>query len=211
MKRILASLACVFSRRLFSRRTRLLPPSRPRSLKEVPITSKSPEAIEHFRKGRDLSDNLRQSEAAQGVRSGGEARSRFRAGPGLSRSIDARRRRFERHRRCEGEVGVSVQARAAHDRCDPRSAVKARSRRAQTRGPSWPKPCRDDWRVHMGRGSQLYVSQKYSEAIESLNKAVSLNPNAGPAYNMIGYAHLVQGQTGPAIEALTKYAAANPD
>ena len=28
---------------------------------------------------------------------------------------------------------------------------------------------------------------------------------------MIGYAHLVQGQTGPAIEALTKYAAANPD
>src|SRR5262245_53885008 len=30
--------------------------------KEVPITSKSPDAVAHFKKGRDLADNLRQAE-----------------------------------------------------------------------------------------------------------------------------------------------------
>ena len=45
--------------------TRLLPAEQTQTLKEVPITSKSPEAIEHFRKGRDLSDNLRQAEAVR--------------------------------------------------------------------------------------------------------------------------------------------------
>jgi Flp pilus assembly protein TadD len=68
-----------------------------------------------------------------------------------------------------------------------------------------------DWRAHMGRGAQLYGSQKYGEAIDSLNKATSINPNAGPAYNMIGYAHLVQGESGPAVEALKRYADVNPN
>ena len=69
----------------------------------------------------------------------------------------------------------------------------------------------DDWRAHMGRGAQLYVLQNYSEALDALNKATALNPNAGPAYNMIGYAHLVQGEAGPAVEALRKYASLAPN
>ena len=64
----------------------------------------------------------------------------------------------------------------------------------------------DDWRAHMGRGTQLYAPGEYSEALEAMNKATAINPNAGPAYNMIGYAHLVQGEAGPAVEALKKYA-----
>ena len=44
-----------------------------------------------------------------------------------------------------------------------------------------------------------------------MKKATALNPKAGPAFNMLGYAHLVQGEAGPAIEALKQYANANPD
>jgi tetratricopeptide (TPR) repeat protein len=68
-----------------------------------------------------------------------------------------------------------------------------------------------DWRAHVGRGAQLYILQEYSEALDALNKATALNPNAGPAYNMIGYAHLVQGEAGPAVDALRKYASLAPD
>ena len=67
-----------------------------------------------------------------------------------------------------------------------------------------------DWRAHMGRGTQLFTLGKYSEALEALTKATALNPNAGPAYNMIGYAHLFQGEAGPAVEALQKYASLAP-
>ncbi len=62
-----------------------------------------------------------------------------------------------------------------------------------------------------GLGAQLYAAQKYGEAIDALKKATELNPKAGPAFNMLGYAHLVQGEAGPAIEALKQYASANPD
>ena len=40
-------------------------PAKPEAPKEVPLTSKSSEALDHFKKGRDLADNLRGSEAAQ--------------------------------------------------------------------------------------------------------------------------------------------------
>ena len=41
------------------------PAEQPKPPAEIPITSKSPEAIEHFKKGRDLSDNLRNAEAVE--------------------------------------------------------------------------------------------------------------------------------------------------
>src|SRR6266487_5226954 len=44
-----------------------------------------------------------------------------------------------------------------------------------------------DWRVQMGRGSRLFLAEKYSEAIDTLNKATAINQDAGPAYNLIGY------------------------
>ena len=63
----------------------------------------------------------------------------------------------------------------------------------------------------MGRGTQLFTLGKYSEALEAMAKATAINPNAGPAYNMIGYAHLFQGEASPAVEALKKYASLAPN
>jgi tetratricopeptide (TPR) repeat protein len=44
-----------------------------------------------------------------------------------------------------------------------------------------------------------------------LNKALAINPDAGPVYNSLGYAHFAQGETGPAVEALKHYASLNPN
>ena len=52
---------------------------------------------------------------------------------------------------------------------------------------------------HVARGGQLSAAEKYGEAVASLNKATEQNPKAGPAYNMLGYAHLFQGEAGPAV------------
>jgi tetratricopeptide (TPR) repeat protein len=208
MKRILVSLAACFFVGCYSANAPA-PADQPPTLKEVPITSKAPEAIEHFRKGRDLNDNLRQSEAAS------EFEQAIKLDPDFALALAYR--------------GLSTPgAQGLKDIEDAKTKSASASRPEQLmidavlagrRGElaksadAWTQLAEavpGDWRVHMGRGAQLYVSQKYPEAIDSLNKAVSINPNAGPAYNMIGYAHLVQGQTEPAIEALMKYAAANP-
>src|SRR5260221_711750 len=59
MKRLLVSLAALS---LFSCSSAPAPEA-PKAPAEMPITSKSPEAIDHFKKGRDLYDNQRVVEA----------------------------------------------------------------------------------------------------------------------------------------------------
>jgi Flp pilus assembly protein TadD len=56
----------------------------------------------------------------------------------------------------------------------------------------------------------LSFQDKFAEAIDALNKAIAINPNAGPVYNSLGYAHLALGEPGPAVEALKRYASINP-
>jgi tetratricopeptide (TPR) repeat protein len=68
-----------------------------------------------------------------------------------------------------------------------------------------------DWRVQMALGAQLFGAEKYGDAIETLNKATAINPNAGAAYNMIGYSHLFLNESAPAVEALKKYASLAPN
>ena len=64
MKRLLISLSVVLSF-ISCSGSAPAPAEQPKPPAEIPITSKSPEAIDHFKKGRDLSDNLRTAEAAQ--------------------------------------------------------------------------------------------------------------------------------------------------
>jgi tetratricopeptide (TPR) repeat protein len=210
MKRILACLAACFFAACGSANAPAPAEPQTQTLKEVPITSKSPEAIEHFRKGRDLSDNLRQSEAA------GEFDQAVKLDPDFALAL------AYRGNSTPGAAGLKdiedAKAKSASASKPEQLLIDAMlaGRRGEIAKSSdgWSQLAEavpGDWRVHMGRGSQLVFAQKYQEAIDSLNKAVSINPNAGPAYNMIGYAHLAQGETAPAIEALTKYAAVNPN
>jgi tetratricopeptide (TPR) repeat protein len=186
------------------------PAEQTETLKEVPITSQSAQAIEHFRRGRDLSDNLRQVEAArefdQAVKLDPDfalaLASRGANTPGADglKDIEAAKAKSSSISKQEQ---LLIDAMLANRRGEVTKSAEAWAQLAEA--------VPGDWRVHAGRGSALFAAQKYPESIDSLNKAVEINPGAGPAYNMIGYAHLAQGQTGPAIDALSKYAAANPD
>ena len=61
MKRMLISLGVILS--FISCSSAPAPVEQAKPPAEIPITSKSPEAIEHFKKGRDLVDNQRPAEA----------------------------------------------------------------------------------------------------------------------------------------------------
>ena len=189
---------------------------------EVPITSKSPEAIEHFKKGRDLADNIRYPEATaelnqaikldpdfalayayRGIATTGprgmadleqantKARATVTAPTGAQSPAVSNAERLFIEALLIGRRGESAKSEALY-----RQVIDA--------APA-------DWRAHMGLAQQLTFQDKFKETIEELNKALAINPDAGPVYNALGYAHFAQGETGPAVEALKKYASLNPN
>lgn len=187
------------------------PASQTQTPKQIPITSKSVTALEHFNRGRDFADNLRQAEAASAMDEALKSDPDFALAlmyrgivtPGPKGLADIEQAKAKGALASTGEQ-MLIDAVLAGRRGELARSEELWAKLADSYG--------DDWRVHMGRGAQLYGSEKYDEAIASLTRATALEPSAtGPAYNMIGYAHLVRGQTGPAIEALQKYASLNPN
>lgn len=177
---------------------------------EIPITSKSPEAVDHFKKGRDLTENLRMPEATQAL---DEA---------LKLDADFAQAHTYRGVATPGPEGVKEMERASElsAALPPAEKLVIDATLAGRRGEFaksaelWTQltdAVASDWRSWAGLGAQLYSNQKYREAADALKKATELNPKAGPAFNMLGYAHLVQGEAGPAIEALQQYASVNPN
>jgi tetratricopeptide (TPR) repeat protein len=60
--------------------------------------------------------------------------------------------------------------------------------------------------VRLSLGLQLGFAEKYDAEIDEMKKTIELNPNAGPAYNQLGYAYLAQGNAAAAVDPLKKYA-----
>jgi tetratricopeptide (TPR) repeat protein len=208
MKRLLLSLSVALSF-ISCSSSAPAPAEQPKPPAEIPITSKSPEAIDHFKKGRDLSDNLRNAEAAQ------ELDQAIALDPDFAQALAYRSGGVPGPEGLKDLEQASAKAGAASKPEQLLIAALLSGRQAdfaksQELWKQLTDAVPEDWRTHMGRGAQLYVLQKYRDALEALNKATALNPNAGPAYNMIGYAHLVQGEAGPAVEALSKYASLAP-
>jgi Flp pilus assembly protein TadD len=186
------------------------PPAEQPKPEEIPITSKSPEAIDHFKKGRDLAENIRMPEANQALE---EA---------LKLDADFAQAHAYRGMTIPGGEGLKEIERASElsAALPPTEKLVIDAMLAGRRGEFaesiilW-KQLTDavpkDSRSWAGLGAQFYAAEKYREAAETLKKATELNPKAGPAFNMLGYAHLVQGEAGPAIEAFKQYASVNPD
>ena len=170
----------------------------------VPITSKSPEAIEHLKKGEVSLDNLRVDEAQGEFEEALKLDPDFvlarayhgQATPGgdglaeLSKAVAGAGSLPEAER-------ALVQGFDAERRSDFTAARAAYARVAEL--------APDDWRGHYGLGRILLGQQRYGEAVEHLKRATSVNPQAGGAQNMIGYAALRQRDPDSAIAAFNEY------
>ena len=178
--------------------------------RDIPITSKSPEAIDHFRKGQTLFENSRRPEAAA------ELDQALKLDPDFA------------------------SARALHGAATPGADGVKELEQAATQASSLPEPERvyieallvgrqgdvakntqtwtrltelapDAWRAHQGLGMALFFQMKDADAAAEFEKAISLSPEAGSAFNMLGYAYLRQGKADEAIDAFKRYVGAMPN
>jgi tetratricopeptide (TPR) repeat protein len=178
--------------------------------RDIPITSKSPEAVDHFQKGRTLFENQRPAEAAA---------------------------EFDQALKLDTDFAL---ARAMHGVVTPGGDGLKELEQAATQASSLPEPERvyieallvgregdvaknthtwtrltevapDDWHAHQGLGMALFFQMKDAEAAAAFQKAISLSPQAGSAINMLGYAYLRQGKANEAIDAFKRYVSAMPN
>jgi tetratricopeptide (TPR) repeat protein len=184
--------------------------------REIPITSKSPEAIEYFKKARDLADNIRYPEATA------EYNRALAVDPDFVLALAQRGTITPGPRGLNDLEQANAKAAAARSKTPPLSKAEAlfvEASLASRRGElaksealfkQLTEAAPGDWRAFMAYAQTLQAENKFSENIDALNKAIALNPNVGPLYNQLGYAHLVQGETGPAVDALKRYASMSP-
>jgi len=64
--------------------------------------------------------------------------------------------------------------------------------------------------AHFELGADYFSDGRNSDAIPEFEKAIALDPNFGPALNMLGYSHAATGDFDKAEAAFKRYIAANP-
>lgn len=187
----------------------LIVPSVTATAGEVSVTSKSPQAVEAFKAGRELFENLRFTEAdAQFRKAIGVDADFALAHAYLGVTIPG----AEGDRLLDRAASLSTKLPEA-ERLVIESFVTARrgeeeKTRAALRRVTELAP--DDWRAQFAWGGQLSADREWSKAATALKKATELNPKAGPAYNTLGYVELAQGHHDEAIAAFKKYTQTNP-
>jgi tetratricopeptide (TPR) repeat protein len=185
-------------------------PDQQKPAAELAITSKSPEAIDHFRKGRDFADNVRQAEAQS------EFDQALKLDPDFALALAYRGSMIPGPEGLKDIEQASAKAGSASkgEQLFINGTLAGRRGEFAKSEDLWKQATETvpgDWRVHMSRGFQLGFSEKYDAQIDEMKKAVDLNPNAGPAYNQLGYAYLAQGNPAAAVEPLKKYASLAPN
>jgi tetratricopeptide (TPR) repeat protein len=177
---------------------------------EIPFTTTSPEARQHFAKGLVFFENVRTS----------EARAEFEAALKLDPNFVSARAMLGST--IFGPDGLrdleqaNSQAAKLPDAERAFIAAAYNSRRGDSAGAATEarkltelRPA--DPRSHFTLGQSLmFGSEDYAGGSAALQKAIELQPNHGPALNSLGYAQLRQGNAEGAITALQKYVAVDP-
>ena len=175
----------------------------------ISITSKSPDAVAHMKKGEALLVNLRTAEAGAEFAEALKLDSDFilahayhgqaTPGPDGLKEIEAAASAASALPEAERTL---VQGLLATRQGEPAKASDAYKKLVAS-APS-------DWRGHYLLGTQLLNNEDFAGGVPALRRAVELDPAAGGANNMLGYAALRQGDAEGAIKAFTDYAAALP-
>src|SRR2546427_312418 len=178
--------------------------------RDIPVPSKSPEAIDHFEKGRTLFENQRPAEAAAEL----DQALKLDADFALARALHGAA--------TPGAEGVKELEQAATqssslpepERVYIEALLAGREGDVAKNTQTWTRLTElapDDWHAHQGLGMALYFQMKDADAAAAFQKATSLGPQAGSALNMLGYAYLRQGKADEAIAAFKGYVSAMPN
>jgi tetratricopeptide (TPR) repeat protein len=175
----------------------------------VTMTSKSPEAVQHLKRGEALLVNVRTSEAAA------EFEQALKLDPDF---ILAHAYRGQAMPGPDGLKELESAASAASTLPEGERTLiqgilatrQGESAKARDAYAKLTTLVPGDWRGHYLLGTQNLGDENYAAAVPQLRKAVELDPAAGGANNMLGYAALRQGDTEAAIKAFTDYAGALP-
>jgi tetratricopeptide (TPR) repeat protein len=171
---------------------------------DISITSKSPQAVERFKNGRDLVDNVRITEAT----------AEFKQALGLDPD-------FALAHAYLGSITPGAEGTKALERAAALAAKLPEAERllveyyvAEGRGDEeksrtvlkqLSEVAPGDWHVNFYLGSRLSNERKWNDAVAALTRATELNPKAGPAYNILGYTYLGQDKNNEAVQAFKKY------
>jgi tetratricopeptide (TPR) repeat protein len=185
------------------------PPAQP-ELKEISVTSSSPEAVDQFKKGRDLIENARAGEAVPFFKKAIELDPNFALAHAYLGMItpDAEGVRLVEtamsHAATLSEAERTLVELALAEKRGEVAKTEELQAKLQQLAPT-------DWRVHASVGYYYFRKQSWEKAGPALKKAVELNPKAGSVYNQLGYTAMFQGRKEEAIDAFKKYAELMPN
>jgi len=179
------------------------PAAKPPEGDEMSITSKSPEAVDHFKKGRELFDNLRNAESAEHFKKATELDPEFALAVAYLGAVTP------------GKEAYALTDRAvelAKDLPEPeRTVIEARQallqndvQKARTllRRVADAKP--KDWRVQLTLGQLAFGDENWDEAVSASQKALAASPKNAQAYNNIAYGNAWQARYDDAVAAAQK-------
>ncbi len=178
---------------------------------KIPISAKSNEAKEHFVKGRDLYEKLRNQESLQHFEKAIENDSTFALAYFYFAQAQPSQKGFYEQMNnalllvdnvSEAESNLILGLQSATNG-DPLTERKYYQKIVE----AYPQ----DERAHNFLADNYYSQQEYGKAVIEYKKAVEINPNFSPVYNSLGYVNRFLKKYDEAEKAFKKYIELIPD
>lgn len=172
---------------------------------KIPVSTKSEEARKLYLKGQEYGDQLRFHEARQQFQQAVAKDPDFAMAHqnlALNSPSTKESRQHLDHavaladKASEGER-LTILALQAGFNADPAKSLEY-SKQVVAKYPQ-------DERAHSTLGTTLFIQQNYPGAADELQKAIDINPDFSPAYNMLGYSQRFMGNNEAAEKAFKKY------
>ena len=178
---------------------------------KIPITTRSPEALQSFLKGRSLSDRLQGPESIQHFERAVELDPDFAQAHLLFSFVQPTPQRFfdtfARARALADQVSEGERLWILGVEAGVNGQVMKQRELYQQLVSQFP----DDERAHNLLGNHFFGQQEYETAIAEYEKALAIAPDFSQPYNQLGYAHRFMGDFEKAKVAFEKYIELIPD